>query len=50
MSVPVEPDRAGGRLDQAHHGARDGRFAAAALADQPQRLASPIEKLTPSTA
>src|ERR1041384_2075189 len=37
--MPVELDRAVGRLDQAQHGAGDGGFAAAALAHQAQRLA-----------
>src|SRR3954471_23877233 len=37
--MPVEFDRSRGRLDQAQHGARDGGFAAAALADHPERLA-----------
>ena len=37
--LAVELDRAAGRLDQAQHGARHGRLAAAALADQAQGLA-----------
>src|SRR5207237_1889930 len=37
--IAVELDRAGGRLDQAQHGACHRRLAAAAFADQPQRLA-----------
>ena len=37
--VAVELDGAGGRLDQAHDGAAHRGLAAAALADQPQRLA-----------
>ena len=39
VSRAVEPDRAGGRLDQPQHGACDRRFAAAELADQAERLA-----------
>jgi hypothetical protein len=36
----VEPDGAGGRLDQAQDDAAHRGLAAAALADQPQRLAA----------
>ena len=39
MSLRLELDAAAGRLDQPQHGARHGRFAAAAFADQAERLA-----------
>ena len=39
MSLAVDLDRAGGRLDQAQDGAADRRLAAADFADQAQRLA-----------
>ena len=39
MSVPSNADRAGGGLEQPQQRAADGRLAAAALADQAQRLA-----------
>ena len=39
MSWPSQPDAARGRLDQAQHRAADGGLAAAALADQAERLA-----------
>ena len=38
--LAVKPDAAGGRLDQPQHGAADRRLAAAALADQAERLAA----------
>ena len=38
--LPVEDDRAGGRLVDAHHHARKRRFAAARLADQADGLAA----------
>src|SRR5215831_4458376 len=37
--MPIELDRAAGRLEQAQYSPGDGRFATAALADQPQSLA-----------
>jgi len=48
--LAVEPDAAAGRLDQPQHAARHRRFAAAGFADKPERLSTPTEKLTPSTA
>ena len=48
--VGAEQDLARGRLDRAQDAARGRRLAAAALADQAQRLASLDVKLTPSTA
>src|SRR5437016_1015890 len=36
--MPVEPDRAVSRLDQAQHGSGDGRLAAAALTDKAEGL------------
>ena len=41
MSVAVEADRAGRRLDQAEEQPADRRLAAARLADEPERLAAP---------
>jgi hypothetical protein len=38
--LPVDADRPGGRLEQLEQRAPDRRLAAAALADQPQRLAA----------
>src|SRR5262249_21523383 len=37
---PGDPDRAGGRLDQAQHGPGESRLAAAAFADEPESLAA----------
>ena len=51
MSVAVEPDRAGRRLDEAQEQPADRRLAAARLADQAERLAAPDRRSsTPSTA
>lgn len=38
--APLEEDLTAGRLMQADHGAAEGAFAAAALADHPERLAA----------
>ena len=49
-SSPVEPDLAGRRLDQPQDAAAGRRLAAAGFADEAERLASSIVKLTSSTA
>ena len=48
--LAIQQHLAVGRLDQPQDGPADGRFAASGFADQRQRLAAAMEKLTPSTA
>ena len=47
MSLPVELDRAAGRLDQPDQQPAGGRLAAAGLADQAERLAAPDVEVDP---